>query len=174
MSPATTAANSGLKVKHRSVGAIVGLNLVTLGLYSIYWWYTINRELRDLGRRRGVDELDKKPALSALAYFTGPCLLIPYLWTAVTTSKRVDTAQREVNVKPLGASLPISLFVISAVACIAAAAATGGVLLGLLACAIAADLAAMVYLQSALNKAWQAAGVRPEPPSHPDVAPSTA
>jgi hypothetical protein len=174
MSPATTAASSGLKVKHRSVGAIVGLNLVTLGIYSIYWWYTINRELRDLGRQRGVDELDKRPALSALAYFTGPCLLIPYLWTAVTTSNRVHTAQRMIGVKPLEVSLPISLFVTSAVSCIALGLVTGSAIaLGLLALAIVADLAAMLHLQVALNQAWEASGVPPAGPPQ-EVAPSTA
>jgi hypothetical protein len=174
MSQATPAANTGLKVKHRSVGAIVGLNLVTLRLYSIYWWYTINRELRDLGRQRGVDELDKKPALSALAYFTGPCLLIPYLWTAVTTSNRVHRAQRMIGVKPLEVSLPISLFVTSAVSCIALGVATGaGIALGLVALVIVSDLAAMVHLQVALNQAWEASGVPPQEPSQ-DVAPSTA
>jgi hypothetical protein len=165
---------AGLYGKQRSAGAIVGLNIVTLGLYSIYWWYTINRELRDLGRGRGALGLGETPALSTLAYISGPCLLLPYIWTAVTTSKRVHRAQELIGTKPIQLSLPIGLFAIGLLACLALGTVSGGALLAVLAFSFAAGVAAMAYLQSALNKVWDAAGVLPEPPSHPDVAPSTA
>ena len=47
--------------------AVALLSVITLGLYQIYWWYGVNRELRDLGRSTGTD-LGGRPILSALAY----------------------------------------------------------------------------------------------------------
>ena len=34
----------------RDPGVVALLTIVTLGIYSIYWWYTVNRELRDFAR----------------------------------------------------------------------------------------------------------------------------
>ena len=53
--------NGPCTAKVRHPGVVVGLTVITLGLYSIFWWYAINRELRDLGRTRAVDRFGESP-----------------------------------------------------------------------------------------------------------------
>lgn len=40
----------GAEVRVRDMGFVILLHTVTLGLYNPYWYYKINRELRDFGR----------------------------------------------------------------------------------------------------------------------------
>jgi len=47
-------ANTGERAKLRNPLGVVGLSLITLGIYYFFWWYFINREMRDLGRARGT------------------------------------------------------------------------------------------------------------------------
>ena len=39
---------STFRGKRRSPWGVIGLTFLTLGIYHLYWWYEINRELRDL------------------------------------------------------------------------------------------------------------------------------
>ena len=36
---------------------VIGLTIITLGIYFVFWWYFLNREMADLGKTRGVPEL---------------------------------------------------------------------------------------------------------------------
>jgi Short C-terminal domain len=81
------------KIRH-PVG-VWALSVVTIGVYSWFWWYYINRELRDLGRARNVSGLGDSPGLSCAAWTIGGWLLyIPFVWTIVTTTIRIQRAQR--------------------------------------------------------------------------------
>jgi Domain of unknown function (DUF4234)/Protein of unknown function (DUF2510) len=73
---------------------VVVLSVVTLGVYSWFWWYFINREMRDLGRARGTEELGDNPMLSALAVSLGALIIVPPFVSFYGTSKRVQAAQR--------------------------------------------------------------------------------
>jgi uncharacterized protein DUF4234 len=82
-------AGSESRAKRRNPWGVLGLGIITLGIYLIFWWYFINREMRDLGRARGVSGLGENPGLSTLAYALGWwALLIPLIWTIVTTTQR--------------------------------------------------------------------------------------
>src|SRR5262245_48740954 len=48
---------------------VLGLLVITLGIYQIVWWYFVNREMRDYGQATGQD-LGRKPTNSALAVFS--------------------------------------------------------------------------------------------------------
>jgi hypothetical protein len=88
-------APAGTTAKVRSGWLVLLWSLLTLGIYGIYWWYTINRELADVGRVRGTKELGDNPLLSTLAYTLGGfALAIPTIWTLVTTVKRVQRGER--------------------------------------------------------------------------------
>ena len=80
--------------KVRNPVAVAVLVVVTLAIYLVFWWYFINRELADLGRAKGTSELGDSPGKSTLALFPGALLIVPALWTTVTTFKRVQAAQR--------------------------------------------------------------------------------
>ena len=89
------------RAKVRNPWGVLGLSVITLGIYAIFWWYFINREMRDLGRAREVRDLGDSPGLSAVAHWLGGYLVIPYIWTAITTCKRIRTAQRLVGCEDL-------------------------------------------------------------------------
>ena len=91
--------NGPCTAKVRHPGVVVGLTVITLGLYSIFWWYAINRELRDLGRTRAVDRFGESPGLSALAFsgLSAFTLYIAFVWTVVTTTRRVQRAQATIG-----------------------------------------------------------------------------
>lgn len=65
-----------------------GLTLVTLGVYHIFWWYRINKELRDFDSRIGGD-----PTKSMLALLIGWVIIIPPFVTFFGTAGRIRHAQ---------------------------------------------------------------------------------
>jgi hypothetical protein len=122
---------AGATAKVRNVIAVAVLSVVTLGIYLIFWWYFINREMADLGRARGVSDLGDSPAKSTLALFPGGLLIVPALWTTVTTFQRVQAAQRHAGQTPINGWIALILYVVISPAFFA-------------------------YLQSGLNSVWNA------------------
>jgi Domain of unknown function (DUF4234)/Short C-terminal domain len=88
-------AGSDFRAKIRNPWGVLGLSIVTFGIYAIFWWYYINRELRDLGRAKRVSGLGDNPGLSTAAYVLGGFLFyIPTIWTVVTTMRRIQAGHR--------------------------------------------------------------------------------
>ena len=56
------------EAKVRNLWIVLLLLVVTLGIYYLYWYYAINRELRDYGRDRD-EMLDIKQGWSFMAMF---------------------------------------------------------------------------------------------------------
>jgi len=87
-------AGTSTRATVRNPWGVLGLTLVTLGVYHYFWWYFVNRELRDLGRARDVSGLGDNPTLSCLAALFGALTLyIATVWTYVAGTKRVQRAQ---------------------------------------------------------------------------------
>jgi hypothetical protein len=84
----------GSTAKVRGPITVAVLSIVTLGIYVLFWWYFINREMADYGRARSTKELGDSPATSLLALFPGGIVVVPAIWTTVTTFQRIQTAQR--------------------------------------------------------------------------------
>lgn len=124
-------AGAGASAKLRHPVAVAILSLVTLGIYVIFWWYFINRELADYGRAKGTTELGDSPTKSTLALFPGLLLIVPAIWTTVTTFQRVQRAQRVAGETPINGWLGLVLYAVIAPAFYA-------------------------YMQSGLNSAWKA------------------
>jgi hypothetical protein len=122
------------QAKVRGPITVAILSIVTLGLYAIYYWYVVNRELADHGRARGTDELGTSPGKSLAALMPGAFVIVPAIWTTVTTFRRVQAAQRLAGQEPIDGWLGVVLFV-----CIWPAY--------------------YGYLQSGLNSVWAAEGV---------------
>jgi hypothetical protein len=104
------APGSTAKVRNPIVVAI--LSFVTLGIYGIFWWYYINREMADYGRALGTEELGDDPATSTLALFPGGLVVVPAIWTAVTTFQRTQAAQRRTGQTPLNGWLAFVLVLV--------------------------------------------------------------
>ena len=124
-------AGAGTTAKTRNPIAVAVLAVVTLGIYLVCWWYFINRELADLGRAKGTTELGDSPAKSTLALFPGALLIVPAIWTTVTTFQRVQAAQRLTGQTQINGWLGVVLYIV-----------------------ISPVLYA--YMQSGLNSVWKA------------------
>jgi hypothetical protein len=99
--------------KIRNPLGVIGLTVITLGIYFVFWWYFINREMADLGKTRGVPELGDNPILSVVALTIGSLVIVPPFVTYWRTCKRVETAQQTMlgsnNFSPLLAFLLVFL-----------------------------------------------------------------
>jgi len=124
-------AGAGASAKVRSPVAVAILTVVTLGIYLLFWWYFINREMADYGRAKGTAELGDSPGKSTLALFPGALVIVPAIWTTVTTFQRVQAAQRRSGQQPLNGWLALVLYLVLSPAFYA-------------------------YMQSGLNGVWRA------------------
>lgn len=71
----------------------VGVGFLSLtGVYIPFFWYRINRELKELGEARGWD-LGSSPGTSTAAMFPGFLVLVPPFVTAYSTNERIKNAQ---------------------------------------------------------------------------------
>lgn len=78
----------------RNGWAVLGLSIITLGIYGVFWTYTLHRELRDIGRARGDDELGSlNPAISTVSLYLGWILIVPPFVTYWRLGGRVNRAQ---------------------------------------------------------------------------------
>jgi hypothetical protein len=122
----------GATAKIRGPIAVTIFTLITVGIYLIFWWYYVNKEMADYGRARNTEELGDSPAKSTLALFPGAFIIVPAIWTTVTTFQRVQAAQRLTGQTPVNGWLGLVLYLVFSPA-----------LAG--------------YMQSGLNSAWSAA-----------------
>jgi hypothetical protein len=91
-------AGSAATAKVRNPLGVVGLSLITLGIYFFFWWYFINREMRDLGQARGVD-LGQSPGNSVLAISLGALIIVPAIVTEWRTCARIEASQEAVGIE---------------------------------------------------------------------------
>lgn len=77
----------GVPVKRRGPVVTWLLVLITFGIYGLFHWYFINREMRDVSAALGRP-FGNSPGLSVLALFPGGLLIVPAIWTWVTTARR--------------------------------------------------------------------------------------
>ena len=124
-------AGTEARAKLRNPLGVVGLSIITIGIYYIFWWYFINREMRDFGRAKGTD-LGQNPGNSVLAITLGALIIVPAIVTLWTTCDRIQRSQETAGVErpAAGPIIFILLLLIGPVG--------------------------IWYAQSELNKAWTA------------------
>lgn len=148
------------RLKARRPWAVAVLSLVTFNIYTIFWYYKVNREMRDYGSTHGEQTLARgKPWHSVLAFTVGCPLVIPVLVTYVRCVGRVQDIERIAT----GRSRPgyglTALLVASALVPLASVIRGAG-----LASAIVGSVAlagAVGWVQDRLNTSWRAS--RPVP-----------
>ncbi|MDQ3821926.1 MAG: DUF4234 domain-containing protein [Actinomycetota bacterium] len=86
------------QAKVRNLWIALVLLIVTFGLYYLYWYYVINRELRDFGSGRH-ERLDFSPAVSLLAMSVGGLLIVPPFVSAWRAVKRVQVAEEVAGIQ---------------------------------------------------------------------------
>jgi hypothetical protein len=125
-------APSGAQAKVRNPWGVLGLALITLGIYYVFWYYFINREMRDFGNANGVD-LGQSPATSVIAVTLGAFIIVPPFVSIWKTGRRMEGTQRTANVSGGSGPLWFVLHIIPLV-----------------------GLFAPVYMQTELDKSWGA------------------
>ena len=63
--------------------------LSLIPFYALFWWYYINKEMVELGRARGTDQLGDSPGTSVLALFPGGLIIVPALLSYWNTNGRI-------------------------------------------------------------------------------------
>jgi hypothetical protein len=128
---------NGARAKVRDEGLVVLWTILTLGIYTLVWYYRINREMRDFGRAHGDEKLaNSNPVLSILAVTIGALIIVPAIVSYWKTTGRIRHMQRLCNVPLLEGWLVAVLYVV-------------GVFIVLTLVAIPA------VVQSSLNKVWR-------------------
>jgi Na+-driven multidrug efflux pump len=84
--------NAASTAKIRNPLGVLALGLITLGIYHVFWWYFINREMADYGRANGVD-LGDNPVMSVVAITLGVFVIIPPFVSMWRTLRRIERAQ---------------------------------------------------------------------------------
>jgi hypothetical protein len=80
--------------KIRNPLGVIGLIFITLGVYGIFWYYFVNREMKDLGESRGTDECGDSPGTSVVAVTFGAFIIVPPFVSLYNAFKRMNAASR--------------------------------------------------------------------------------
>ena len=124
--------------KLRNPWVVLILSIITLGIYYVFWYYFINREMKHLGQANGVD-LGDSPGLSVIAITIGALIIVPPFVSIWKTGRRMEGSQRVVGVT--GGSGPL-FFVLHIIPLV--------------------SLLAPVYMQYQLNHVWRALSEEPQ------------
>ena len=127
---------AGTTAKIRNPIGVLALGLITLGIYHVFWWYFINREMADLGRANRRPELGDNPVMSVLAITIGALIIVPPFVSFWRTLKRIEASQNLV----LGSNNVAVVLVF---------------ILGLIPLV---NLVVAPLMQSNLNQVWEAGG----------------
>jgi hypothetical protein len=85
--------------KIRSFAVGLGLSILTLGVYSLCWYYFVNDELKDIGIAQDDQHLaQSSPAMSVTALIFGGILFLPPLLSVYNYGRRIKRAQRLVGI----------------------------------------------------------------------------
>ena len=121
----------GSTAKIRGPITVAVLSIVTLGIYVLFWWYSSTVRWPTTAGRAARKSSGDNPTKSVLALFPGGLIVVPAIWTTVTTFQRIQAAQRLTGQTPINGWLGFVLFLVFSPA-----------LYG--------------YMQSGLSSAWRA------------------
>ena len=123
---------------------VLGLTIITLGIYGLYWYYKVNEEIKRYTRDDTIS-----PGRSLLAVIPGALIIVPPFIAYYNTANHVvDMQQRRGIASQISPVLVVAL-------------------------GIAVWLATGAYVQEHLNRVWDSAsmpsagGMAPPPPPPP-------
>jgi len=128
----------GQTYKKRSPLAVLGLSVITLGIYAWFWFYSANDEIRRFERDDTIS-----PGRSTLAITLGWLLIVPPFIAVYNTSLHVVKMEQRLGI-PQQLSPALNLIFL-----------------------LIAGIVVPVYTQEHLNRVWEAASggtVAPPPP----------
>jgi hypothetical protein len=83
--------------KIRNPLGVVGLGIITLGIYYFVWYYKVNKEMAELGQAKGTEECGTNPTTSLLALFPGSLIIVPPFVSTYKACKRLNASERVVG-----------------------------------------------------------------------------
>jgi Domain of unknown function (DUF4234) len=142
---AETVTIGGEQYLKRNPLGVLGLSVITLGIYGFYWYYQINDEIRRFEKDDTIS-----PVRSLMAILFGWLIIVPPFIAVWNTANHVLKMQERVGVQgPISPALTVILL-------------------------LAVSIAVGIYVQEHLNRVWdKAAGVtaRAAPPLPPAPTP---
>lgn len=124
---------NGAIAKVRNPWGVLGLSIITIGIYGFFWYYYVNREFKDFGAAMGDQELaDSEPGSSVLAVTLGALIIVPAVISFIHTVQREQRVQELAGVEKVNGWLILIVYLVG----------IGG-------------FVAHPYMQSMLNKAWE-------------------
>ena len=133
---AETVTIGGQSYLKRNPLGVLGLSVITLGIYFFYWFWKINDELRLYKRDESIS-----PTRSLMAMLFGWLIIVPPFIAMYNTSKHVQDAEQRLGVQPqLEPALTIVFLLIVAIG-------------------------NTIYVQEHLNRIWDRESLPNESPS---------
>jgi hypothetical protein len=128
-------------VKRDPLG-VLGLSFITIGIYWLYWYYTVNDEIRRYEKDDSV-----RPGIALLAVTLGWFIIVPPFISVYNTSKHIVRMEERAGIaQVLSPALNVVLLIVVSIA-------TG------------------LYSQEHLNKVWGSAANLGLPPALPGAMP---
>lgn len=104
---------NGAAGKIRSFWVGFGLTIITLGIYSLCWYYFVNDELKDVGIAKDDQNLaHSSPMMSVTALLLGGWLVIPPLLSVYNYGQRIKRAQRLAGIPSAEQINPVVAFLL--------------------------------------------------------------
>ncbi len=140
---AETVMIDGQSYLKRNPLGVLGLSVITLGIYGLYWYYKVNQELQRFEHDETIS-----PWRSLLALFPGGVLIVPAVIAVYNTGQHIQGSEDR-----LGVVSQISPALLA-------------VLVLILSIAIGP------YAQEHMNRIWDKAAGGPQMPAMPGTTPS--
>jgi len=132
----------GQQYMKRDPLGVLGLSFITIGIYWLYWYYTVNDEIRRYEKDDSV-----RPGIALLAITLGWIIIVPPFISMYNTSKHIVRMEERAGVtQVLSPALNVVLLIVVGIA-------TG------------------LYSQEHLNKVWDAGTLLRLPPPAPGAMP---
>jgi uncharacterized membrane protein len=134
-------------VKRNPLG-VLGLTVITLGIYGLYWYYKVNEEIKNFTKDETIS-----PVRSLMALIFGWLIIVPPFIAVYNTAKHVQEMEQRAGVQQqIEPALAVILLIVISI------------VIGL-------------YMQEHLNRVWDRAAGRqapvgpPMPPQPPAMPP---
>jgi amino acid transporter len=109
---AETVTIQGQPYLRRNPLGVLGLTVITLGIYFLYWYYKINDELRRFEQDESIS-----PTRSLMAVLFGWIIIVPPFIALYNTATHINGAEQRLGVQPqLEPALVIVIMLIISIA----------------------------------------------------------
>jgi uncharacterized membrane protein len=133
----------GNQYVRRNPLGVLGLTLITLGIYGLYWYYKANEEIKNYTKDDTIS-----PVRSLMAFIFGWLIIVPPFIAAYNTAKHVQEMEQRAGVQQqIEPALAVIFLILIAI------------VIGL-------------YVQEHMNRVWDRAAGRQAPVTPPPQPPA--